>query len=131
MPSEYYVDSDESDNYERVKMFTSFPRSFPSFPELKAFIRSKVMISWPDLANHYGQHEDTLILSGKVDSKGRREILAHGVTDQFFRYVAKFAEEDYVHVHTNPIIYMMAGGPLLASLPRNYVFLFLTISIKD
>lgn len=127
MPSEAEVNS----AYVPVETFKSFPATFPTYPQLTAYIRSKVLVTWPDLAKKYKQEDDTIILGTRVDEKGRREILAHGVNDLFFRYVAKFMEEDYVMIHTNPILYMMAGGPLLAALPKDTLFLFLTMSIKD
>ena len=105
--------------------------NFPSFDEVKAYIKKNQPVTWPELAKHYNQEGDRFICSKNHQIDGKDIIIGHGISRAFFKYLQPFTQLECVVFTTSPFVYMVAGGPIYTDLSSDEVFPYVTLSIKE
>jgi hypothetical protein len=120
----------ESEYYD-IPKYDSYPADFPSFDEVKAYIKKNQPVTWPELAKHFKQESDTFIVTEDARFKGKKVIIGHGITELFHRYLQPFTQLDCVVFNGCMLTYAAAGGVFYEDIPRNEIFPYVTLSIKE
>lgn len=80
--------------------------TYPTFLELKEFIKKNPQTTICDIRDKYNQKGDIVISMIKPEKK-KEYILAYGINSDFFRYLQTFIKEDYVKCELNNIVCLM------------------------
>jgi hypothetical protein len=111
--------------------YDSFPADFPSFDEVKAYIKKNQPVTWPGLAKHFNQESDDYFTVTDPRDNKTDIITGHGITHIFFSYLQPFTQLECVVFTCSPILYIVAGGPIYDDFASDEVFPYVTLSIKE
>lgn len=77
--------------------------NFPSYDELKEFIRQRPRATICQIRDHFKQRGDDHIKIG-------RNIVASGINGAFFEYLQEFIKQDYVIVEEDAIACLISDS---------------------
>lgn len=100
-------------------------QSFPSFEELKEFIKKNQHATILEICKKFGQLGDSVIST----MDGRTElVLAYGVNREFFEYLQSFMKEEYVQCNEDPFACLISDDTRYVGKGK---FLPITLSINE
>ena len=76
-------------------------QTFPTFLELKQFIKENPETSICQIRDKFNQRGDAIISMTKDKCKKKQLILAYSINENFFEYLEDFMKEEYVICDTN------------------------------
>ncbi len=69
---------------------------FPSFLELKEFIKERPEATICEIRDHFNQQGDDIVGVLKPGCKKKMWVLAYGINEKFFEHLQEFIKEPYV-----------------------------------
>jgi hypothetical protein len=81
---------------------------FPTFQELKNFIKNNQRVTICEIRDKFNQKGSDICAIIKPGCKNKHLILAYSINKDFFTYLQKFMKNDYVAIDLDPLACMIS-----------------------
>jgi len=102
--------------------------TYPSFTELKQFIKENKKATICEIRDKYNQKGETIICINKPNCKNKQQILAYGINSEFFKYLQSFMKEDYVICESDMLACRISDSTIYTGKGE---FIPIVLSIKE